>query len=140
VIVPTMDGCIPQWYANVPRVDIVTGAADAPAVMLGVVNELASWMMSCVLVSAFFQITRCPRLAVVGLGTNELLPLIPVMLMVRSAAAGGVVVVVVVGVDGLELPHAALSDPNTATIAMSFDVFFIRIPRQGMYHSIHAAL
>ena len=46
VIVPTIDGCIPQWYANVPRVDIVTGAADAPAVMLGVVNDCRAGLQS----------------------------------------------------------------------------------------------
>jgi hypothetical protein len=112
---------------------MVTGAAAAPGAMIGVVKLFASWMMSWFLVSTLFQMTRCPRLTVVGLGTNELLPLMPAMLMVASA--GGVVGV---GVAGLELPQAEAITPRTARVAMEVGRIFIMrsqkataIPTQG---------
>lgn len=114
VIVPTIDGWIPQWYANVPRVDIVTGSAAPPATMIGVVKLFVSWMMSWLRVSTFFQMTRCPTVTVVGLGTNELLPLMPVMLTVTSAAGVGVGV----GVDGLESPQPTMEAATATSIAM----------------------
>ena len=79
--------------------------------MVGVVKLFASWMMSWVRVSTFFQITRCPTLTVVGLGANELLPLMPTMLIVASANGAGV------GVDGLELPQPAARAAKATRIA-----------------------
>lgn len=69
-------------------------------------------MMSWFLVSMFFQMTRCPTVTVVGLGANELLPLIPTMLIVASARGVGV------GVDGVELPQPTASTA-TATRGIS---------------------
>jgi hypothetical protein len=88
--------------------------------MFGVVKLFESWMMSWVLVSMFFQITRCPTVTVVGLGANELLPLMPTMLIVASARGVGV------GVEGLELPQPAASVAKATSVAMYIDRVFIR--------------
>lgn len=87
--------------------------------MDGVVKLFASWMMLWVLVSTFFQITRCPTLTVVGLGAKELLPLMPTMLTVASVSGGGV------GADGLELPQPAASAAKTTSVAIDVDRIFI---------------
>lgn len=89
--------------------------------MVGVVKLFASWMMSWVLVSTFFQITRCPTLTVVGLGANELLPLMPTMLIVASANGVGV------GIDGVELLQPAARAAKTTSDAI--DVVRISIER-----------
>ena len=41
-MVPTIEGWMPQWYVNVPRVDIVTGSAAPPVAITGVVKLPAS--------------------------------------------------------------------------------------------------
>lgn len=87
--------------------------------MAGVVKLFASWMMSWVLVSVFFQITRCPTLTVVGLGANELLPLMPMILIVASASGDGV------GDEGVELPQPAVIAAKATRIAKYVDRVFM---------------
>jgi hypothetical protein len=87
--------------------------------MAGVVKLFASWMMSWVLVSVFFQMTRCPTLTVVGLGANELLPLMPMILIVASASGVGV------GDEGVELPQPAATAAKAMRIAKYVDRVFM---------------
>jgi hypothetical protein len=67
-------------------------------------------------VSVFFHITRWPTFSVVGLGANDWLPLMPVMLIVTSGPGlDGE------GEDGLELLPQALNANAAAMIAKAND-------------------
>src|SRR5262249_55240059 len=72
----------------------------------------------------FFQATVCPTLTVAGLGEKDELPLMPVMVIVRSAGVGAI------GFDLLLLLQDARNAPaaKKATTKRTGTSFFIQEP------------
>jgi hypothetical protein len=79
---------MPQWYAKLPAAVRVIGLLVAPAARVPVSNNDPSAVAVCGTESAFRHATDWPTFIVAGFGEYELLPFMPVMVIVTIAAAG----------------------------------------------------
>src|SRR5262252_3534965 len=84
---------------------MVIGDVVEPFPMSPVLKAPPSAVAVCVVPPLFFQATVCPTLTVAGLGEKDELPLIPVIVIVRSA---------VVGAMGFDLLPLLLHDARNA--------------------------
>jgi hypothetical protein len=88
VSVPTIVGWNEQWYEKLPAVFIVIGLLVAPGAMVPVSNADPSAVAVWGIVSPLCHATVCPTFSVAGFGENELLPFMPLMVIVIAPVAG----------------------------------------------------
>ena len=99
---------------NVPALLIVTALSCALNAGMLPESKPPSSVAVCAIESRLCQLTAWPTCMVSGLGAYELLPRLPLMLIVKSIPGPGALVEVE-GLVGLELPQAIESASATAT-------------------------